>query len=667
MVLPDPADHDPEAIFGTELTFDLPDISTPIASEWWDSGYITGIPEHAVGWMLSQGWQITAVVNDTTTRPYTSYYTMTKDVMNHHYVLQDMLNRYTVAYNDARWANQERYNAVVENWLQMFSDAQDYQDYQIDEQNAHATLFLANLDTYMDEVDTLIDDITGDLETSLTTAGTALSAMNSKLSELETNADANAVTVGTLLTNQSTYLTTFLSDFTAALDEFYKNYCCHLTNMNTLLTASDTDMSTFASSQSTQLSAIASAYTTLVSDLGTLLTAADADLTTVESAINTVLSDTASDFASLDTELDALLASGTTALASFDADYANALAKLEPDYTDQEIITENLLEGLGVTEVARIREQFAASLSQQIQDLVDRGLYSSAVVTDITQRNHRDRDEQLQKHYDYLNREKLGNRHKLYGQQQSMRDRTMAGTERLHNVKAAVYQYQAAQKTGVYELLQATRQRTLDAKTKIYALQDANSRLHMQTKTQLYELGQAMRVRLIDEAARLQQLEQAVTQWQASQRDKLLAQIQEVEAITAQGVEKQHAAKQEVSRIAMQERDTLLAQLQDAIKAFITGKERFAAQTAQNADILARAKQQVVVAKMNEAATRLEGQRGVHADNMKLMAYLLNEKNQLLIGLYGFIERREDIGPSFSELTQVAAALGDSGSGWVSP
>jgi len=49
------------------------------------------------------------------------------------------------------------------------------------------------------------------------------------------------------------------------------------------------------------------------------------------------------------------------------------------------------------------------------------------------------------------------------------------------------------------------------------------------------------------------------------------------------------------------------------------------------------------------------------------MKMMINERNQILIGLYGFVERRSDIGPSYSDLAQITAGLGDAGGGWISP
>ena len=49
------------------------------------------------------------------------------------------------------------------------------------------------------------------------------------------------------------------------------------------------------------------------------------------------------------------------------------------------------------------------------------------------------------------------------------------------------------------------------------------------------------------------------------------------------------------------------------------------------------------------------------------MAYQLDERNKLLIGIYGFVERREDVGPKFENMAQVCTALADAGGGWMTP
>ena len=49
------------------------------------------------------------------------------------------------------------------------------------------------------------------------------------------------------------------------------------------------------------------------------------------------------------------------------------------------------------------------------------------------------------------------------------------------------------------------------------------------------------------------------------------------------------------------------------------------------------------------------------------MQYQLDERNKLLIGLYAFVERREDVAPQWHEMAQMIAGLSDSAGGWITP
>lgn len=76
---------------------------------------------------------------------------------------------------------------------------------------------------------------------------------------------------------------------------------------------------------------------------------------------------------------------------------------------------------------------------------------------------------------------------------------------------------------------------------------------------------------------------------------------------------------------------------------------------------------ELIVNKMNVATARLTGLDRKEEQDMQLMKYFLDTRNQLLVGLYGFVERRDDVGPSWENLAQIVAGLGDSGAGWISP
>jgi len=316
---------------------------SPWSSLWWTTGGITNIPGDSVGWLLAQGWIITGVSYDATTVPATPRYAMAKQVLNTATVLQHLLNDFTIKDNDAHWANELRFNLVVTHWAGLLQNTENYLDTQAAEQESHVSVYLGNLDSYMDAVDEDIDE------------------------------------------NE------------------------------------------------------------------------------------------------------------------------NALASLESEYSTHATTATGYLNDLGTTETARINEKFAASLATQLQQLTDRGLYSAGVAADITARNTRDLNEELAALNDRLNREKWENQHRVYGQQVAMR--------------------------------------------------------------------------------------QALS-------------------------ENQH---------------------------------------------------RVIVEKMNVANARLAGLQNTHAEDMQLMKYMLDTRNQLLVGLYGFVERRDDIPPAWSDLAKIVAGLGDSGAGWISP
>lgn len=507
------------------LAFDIytTDPESPWSAIWWTAQSVSGVPEQVMGWLIAQGWEITGITSDTTTVPPTLYYALGKQGMQPQNVLLGLCNSYTDAAIKAQNANEWRYNQVVLSWTGMIESTHEHFTEQIDEQNATAGIFLTDLDSYMDDVDTLIDENQAKLTADVDAAKAILEEMNTKLAELEANADGNATTSGELLLAQAGYLSSFLTDLSAKMAELNTNYSAHLTLIQAIITDSDTDEATFIASQASEL---------------------------------------------------------TDLLAEYDTHADTAI---------------QFLVDLGTTEEARINEEFAASLSTQIQGLIDKGLYTSILETDITARNTRDRDEQIQALKDRLNREKFENQHQLYGQQVNMRTRRL------------------------------------------------------------------------EEAARRQQISMAVNGWKASQLDRLLEQLQQVDLKQAQGIETQHSAQHDVSRVAMSQRDTLLGQLQAAVSGILAGKEKYAAMTMQNAAILAESKHKLIQEKMNAAVARLDGWKDVADDNRKLMAYQLDERNKLLVGLYSFVERREDIAPEWKDMASMIAGLGDSSGGWLTP
>ena len=127
------------------------------------------------------------------------------------------------------------------------------------------------------------------------------------------------------------------------------------------------------------------------------------------------------------------------------------------------------------------------------------------------------------------------------------------------------------------------------------------------------------------------------------------------------------AARDAYARLGIEVNSTLLQQMQAALTGVLGGKERFSTLLMQNANVLSEHKHRAIVERMNTAIQRLDGWKSVAADNRQLMAYQLDERNKLLVGLYSFVERRDDIAPEWKDMATMIASLGDSGGGWVTP
>ena len=447
--------------------------SDPWSALWWQTYTVTGINSESAGWHLAQGWVVTEVVYDETTTPKTPYYSMTKEYLNNQVVLQNLLNSFAAAASDAKQLNEKRYNDVVASWRDLFTNTENYLDTQATEQTGHVTVFLANLETYMDKIETLVADNSAAIDA-------AVASVVPILEQTTTLMTAHWFTYDTLVNLLLTDYESYVTDFSAILDLLPTDYDTYLPEVT------------------------------------------------------------------------------------------GVLELLPTDYVLHATTATNYLLNLGATELARINEEFAARLATQLQQLTDRGLYSAAIATDIEARNTRDRDEQIQALNDRLMREKWENQHRVYGQEQSVRDRTISGKDRL------------------YEQQTHMRGRMLDGTDK------------------MYERQVAMRGRTMD------------------------------------GKDRLHGLRQELLRYHI-------------------------AQTLENAEAALRHKHLAIVELMNVYAARLAGLQGKHAEDMELMKYMLNERNQLMIGLYGFVERRDDVAPKWESMAQMVAGLGDAGGGWISP
>jgi hypothetical protein len=155
--------------------------------------------------------------------------------------------------------------------------------------------------------------------------------------------------------------------------------------------------------------------------------------------------------------------------------------------------------------------------------------------------------------------------------------------------------------------------------------------------------------------------------WSTEEANRRYERIQQIEAQFLEGIQRQYVSAQDVTKVEMSEKHTLLSQLQAALTSLMSGKERYAVLLMQNANTLADHKHRAIAEMVNAKVQRLEGWKGVAAENMRLMTYQLDERNKLLMAVYAFVERRQDIGPEWNDMAKMIAGLGDSGGGWLTP
>jgi len=689
--------------FPGQSTINLPRVINPYLSVWWATQTVTQVPENVMGWLVAQGYEVTGITQDTTTTPPTNYFALTREGMRPQDVLLSLCNSYTIAANEAREANQIRYNDVVVNWTEMIDSSHDQFNTQTDEQNVQAGIFLTDLDDYMTAIETLIDDNRSQMVLDAAEAKVALEAMNARLADLEANAAANAITIGTLLTEQDTNLQTYITDYNNKLVELDQNVTTHLAAVLAEAGELDVVLDDHIVAYSAQFALLSANYSAHLVDIDALLMNVAANVATYVADVTTILNLLYSDYQTVSADLGVIRASAGTlvdnhvleyqvVLDALATDYAThspiargIIASLATDYTTHASTATGFLTGLGATELARINEQFAAQLSVQLQALVTRGLSTATLITDVTERNHRDRDEQIQLLNDRLMREKFENQHKLYEQQRGMRaatvdsehklyeqqlgmrTRTLDARNQLHSVQQEVLRYQASLISGVHTLLQDVRSRTLAGKQAILAAKDANERLGIEVQSQLYAKLQDVRQRTIESLDRIYQLRDVFAKWSTTETHKRYEQLQQVEQLFVECIQRQLVAKQDVTRGEMSQRDILLQQLQTALTGLLGGKERFSTTLLQIANTLAEHKHRAIAQRLDTAVKRLAGWQSVADENRKLMAMQLDERNKLLIGLYSFVERRDDLGPEWADQAKMIAQLGDSGGSWLTP
>jgi hypothetical protein len=322
---------------------------------------------------------------------------------------------------------------------------------------------------------------------------------------------------------------------------------------------------------------------------------------------------------------------------------------------------------LGTTELARINEQFDNLKARTRQELVDRGLYSSALVAQSDARVERERNEAIAALNDKLNREKLEDEHRLFGQQEEMRTKTLEGKDRVFSIRQEVLRYKAEAISRLYGQLQEARARMTSIRDSLIGLRDSFYKVKIEVLAGVNSKKIAIEEKIADAKDRLYALRSALLRWKGDNRFKLEAEVNALRNATADKATKTFSGRLDAYRTEIEALSRMISQCQEAVAANVQGQERSVAMTMQNAQFLAELRYKLAVAKMEARVKYMEGVLTKQEKEGQLLKYQLDTQNNLLIGLFGFVEKREDEPPTMENLIQLCTGLGDAGGGWVTP
>jgi len=202
---------------------------------WFTQSTVSGIDREMMGWMVAQGWQVTNVTYDPTTTPPTPSYAMSRQGMNNWFILQDLMNSLTTAFNDGRTMNYLRYRDIVTIWNQAFAQSQQQFQQMTAKSDADVVIYFGQFNNDLDAISAEIGLARSEAVQEADRVAAQLAAYLDKLSDIEANYQAHAATIATLITQQNDALAVYLSDYSSKLDQLNTEYQTHLDEIDDVI------------------------------------------------------------------------------------------------------------------------------------------------------------------------------------------------------------------------------------------------------------------------------------------------------------------------------------------------------------------------------------------------------------------------------------------------
>jgi hypothetical protein len=630
-------------------------VTPPNVSQWYYTDAVPLVPDTVAPFLAAHGFLVVNGTEHYIDGDFAGYLlNMKRETFSHGDAIQLLLEAMTFAYNEGRTINDTRYEDIIRGRKEVLANhqAEVAETEQVFE--GQYTLLLADINAITADAPTLVE----------WTA--ALATLNAKLDEYDT--DVAALIAAYQL--DETALTTAVSGAFAALTTALTAYRAEVTNLKAGQGTIEASIQAILSTETSQLAGhetdIAAALDALDDQYATQLAAAEAALAAMESAIGTFATDSAAIIAAMEAELPphvaaigALLAEVVAAFGASETTLVNLLSTLVSDYDSHASTATAFLDNLGTTELARINEKYDNLLAAVNQRLLDRGFYSSALITQMEAQVERERNEEIGILNDRLNREKWENQHRLYEQQQAMRGAHIGVHQQLHAAHQQTIQFRVettdrlnARSLEVKRLSLQSRQETERIRQELFRLQvavaESFQRMFVEIKSTIVQgLGQLQSARL------------AVSRGQAEDYHKIFGQIAETFARSLAGEDR--FAALDVS-LREREQGTLatIEQLGQSWSQTQAGMlESGIARRSESANLESNVRRAYYETLIRMRVESMQGRLAAATAKATLLDSHINQTTGVAAALFDFAERREDTHPSLGDMAALVASLGD--------
>ncbi len=650
-----------DAGFFTELEPPVGGVATWFNEEVLDNDPVFGdkrVPGRDLGWMLAQGWIVTDVDNDDD-EPGNWLYSLKRNVLQNEVVLDKMIEDYIVAYNEGRAQNDLRYDDIVVMYNDAIVKTHSHLDRAGDSHNAFEVLYISSLDSIISEIDFHLNTTRSDANTTFNEAASALNTFVAILSELGTGYDEFVTELETILTKQQADLATFTARTTTVLTQLDTEYTAHDAAITALETTEDSQAAAHITAYEAKLDELETTIDTAETDLLALVDDAGTTFLAYQTQAEAIMTTIGGEYTALNSTIGGLLDSLDTAVGSHQTTHAGLVALFLTDYTTHASTSRALLVDLGVTELARINELFDSTLATNLQNLTNRGMYSSALVTQVTVRNARERNEAIITLNDRLAREQVTQEHQLYGEQSTVRSRQVQGEEYQFQMTEMANKWRAQWAERLYNQSIETQKIYLGVRESLRVAQNQFITQEMAVKEKVVAWRLNTKQAVLDGKHQVFMIRDAINKWKANSEFQLAAALRTIRGAQMDIYTKDLAASMDIEQFAAKARESIVDKLNDYILEHANGTAKYAAMTTQNGQFLANVKQQTVV---NAMKTRFEYTDGLDVANkaqMSLYKYQLDTRNNLAIGLFDFMEKRTDSYPEINKMGEIALGLGD--------